>query len=226
MQSPGETLNPLTVTRVEQIVADIRLDIVRDVLPPGSRVTEEALAARYGVSRTPVREALRVLAREALVVHRPNTGWTVASINLDEMTDLYTVRVAMEEQIATRLVHTGSTGALDDLLRFWAEPRTEGKQDIELVFDDERFHEGLAIASNSTVLLPMLRNVNQRLHSLRIRDFADTERIRRTYEQHEAILHSLVSGDERLARSLIRAHIWQSYAFVRASVEQQEATEL
>lgn len=213
-----------TSTRTEQLAEAIRRDIVSDVLRPGTRLTEEALAEQYGLSRTPVREVLRMLAREQLLVYAPRAGYVVATVNLDEMDDLYSVRVAIEEQVATRIVRTEAIGELLGLVEFWSQAPAEPVGDVRMVFVDEHFHETLAKASGSTVFGEMLRNINHRLHALRMRDFLDPERVRRTYEQHFAILRGLLDRDDRLARSLLRAHIWQSYAFVRASVTRQEET--
>ncbi|MBI2760411.1 MAG: GntR family transcriptional regulator, partial [Chloroflexi bacterium] len=201
-------------TRSEQLAEMIRLDIVRNRLPPGERVTEEALAERYGVSRTPVREALRVLTRESLLRYVPRTGYIVASVDLDEMDDLYTVRIAIEEQVATRIVTRGIEGPLRGLLTFWEATPEPVESDINLVYADEAFHETLAEACGSTVFPPLLRNINQRLHRLRIRDFIDPERVRRTYVQHATILRGLLDRDARLSRALLRAHIWESHSFV------------
>src|SRR5262245_907604 len=92
-----------STTRTERLVELLRLDIVKGALPSGSRVTEESLAERYGVSRTPVREALRLVARESLLSYTPRAGYFVHPINLDEMDDLYVIRCAIEEQAITRL---------------------------------------------------------------------------------------------------------------------------
>lgn len=219
MQSALATSVELSLTRTQQVVDEIRLEILRGVLLPGTRITEESLAARYGLSRTPVREALRFLTRESLLVHVPRAHYVVASVNLDEMDDLYSMRVALEECVAGRIVARGAADAVRDLLGFWGSPPPSTDEDVSLVFADEHFHETLAAASGSTVLPPMLRNINNRLHALRMRDFTNPGRIRRTYEQHAAILHALIAGDGRLAAGLLRAHIWQSYGFVRASIQ-------
>lgn len=221
MQS-GAVLEPAdaTRTRSEEIAEHLRVAIVRNELPPGTRVTEEALAERYGASRTPVREALRVLTREELLQYTPRSGYVVLSVNLNEMEDLYTVRVAIEEQAASRLVNAEPNRELQNLLSFWSDmPAAVAGGDLNLVFADEQFHEALAVASGSTVLPPMLRNINHRLHALRIRDFIDPERVRRTFDQHASILRALLEGDARTARAMLRAHIWESFAFVRASAE-------
>lgn len=210
-------VQPRPATRTEELAQLIRLDIARNELRPGSRITEEALAERYGMSRTPVREALRVLVREALLRYRPHSGYLVAEVSLDAMDDLYTVRVAIEEQVAARLSLAASLEALAPLLVFWGRTPVPAEADVSLVFADEQFHESLAAASGSAVFPEMLRNINQRLHALRIRDFADPERVRRTFEQHHAILRALQARDARLARALLRAHIWESHSFVSSA---------
>jgi DNA-binding GntR family transcriptional regulator len=204
-------------TRSEQLAEMIRLEIVQNVFSPGDRITEEALAERYRVSRTPVREALRILVRESLLRYVPHTGYLVAAVDLGEMDDLYTIRVAVEEQVAARIVATRVEAPLRELLTFWGAEPAPFMADVNLVFANEQFHEMLAEVSGSSVFLPMLRNINQRLHRLRIRDFVDPERVHRTYVQHATILRGLLDHDARLSRALLRAHIWESHAFVRSS---------
>jgi DNA-binding GntR family transcriptional regulator len=207
-----------SATRTQELQDCIRLDIVRDVLPAGSRLTEEALAERYGVSRTPVREALRVLERESLLRYTPRAGYVVATVDLDEMDDLYAVRVAIEAEVAERIARRDERTTLEELLAFWGNPPpTDEAGDVGLVFADEAFHEALAQASGSAVFPGMLRNINQRLHALRIRDFVSPRRVQRTYDQHAAVLRSLLDGDARLAAAQLRSHIWESRSFVRAS---------
>jgi DNA-binding GntR family transcriptional regulator len=210
------------LTRSEQLIEQLRADIVLGHFPGGARLTEEALAEQYGVSRTPVREALRVLARESLLSYTPRAGYTVETIDLDEMDDLYAVRIAIEEQAATRIVADDRRDVLVNLLEFWGEmPASAAGGDLNLVFHDEAFHETLALASRSKVLAPMLQTINRRLHVLRARDFASPVRVRRTFDQHASILRTLLDGDVRLARAMLRAHILESHAFVRASLLQQ-----
>lgn len=206
-----------TLTRSERLLEMLRLDIVRGLHQGGTRLTEEALAERYGVSRTPVREALRLLTQESLLTYTPRLGYTVESINIAEMDDLYAVRIAIEEQCASRIVLNEDLGALLKLLDYWREvPSSVANGDLNLVFADELFHETLAEASGSTVLPPMLKTINGRLHALRIRDFMNPERVRLTFQQHASILRGLIARDARLARAILRSHIWESHAYVKA----------
>lgn len=210
------------LTLSEQLIERLRMDIVMGALPGGTRLTEERLAERYGVSRTPVREALRVLARESLLSYTPRSGYTVESVDLQETDDLYAVRIAIEEQSARRIVTAGRDDILRNLLEFWgARPPDVADGDVNLVHADEHFHETLASASLSTVLPPMLQTINRRLHVLRIRDFVSPQRVRLTFEQHAAILGALLDKNAPLAEAMLRAHILESHAFVRAGVLDQ-----
>src|SRR5262249_50808695 len=137
------------------------------------------------------------------------------------------VRAAVEEQAAVRTATDPGDPALGELLAFWdTAPHPDTGGDVNLVFADEHFHETLAAASGSRVLPPMLRNINERLHALRIRDFLDPERVQRTYEQHAAVVRCLLDGDVRLATAILKAHIWESHAFVRQSAARARAERL
>ena len=211
-----------TLTLSERLQEMLRRDIIVGTLSGGTRLTEEALAERYGVSRTPVREALRVLAQESLLSYTPRSGYSVQSIDLSEMDDLYAVRVAIEEQSAARIVSSRQDTILANLLEFWGEmPSQFADGDLNLVYADELFHETLTRASSSTVLPEMLQTINRRLHVLRTRDFISADRVRLTFQQHAAIVRSLLDGDARLAQAMLRSHILESHAFVRDSFLQQ-----
>src|SRR3954468_12604653 len=117
MQSVATTGIP---TRSERLVEQLRVDIVRGTLLGGTRLIEETLAESYGISRTPVREALRLVARESLLSYAPRAGYTVRSIDLEEMYDLYVIRCAIEEQAASKIA-AEHTGTLNNLLAYWGD---------------------------------------------------------------------------------------------------------
>lgn len=205
-------------TRTEALTGRIRADIVGNVLPPGLRLTEKGLARRYEMSRTPVREALRTLAREALLEYAPNAGYRVARLALADLDDLYTLRIAVERECVRRLASGGGDlGVVRALLEVWAAgPQAAPDPEGSLVAADEGFHEALAAATGGTVLVQTLRNINRRIHSLRVREFLDPVRVMRTYEQHAAILRAILDRAGDLADALMAAHILEGHRFVRA----------
>ncbi|WP_169786762.1 GntR family transcriptional regulator [Nitriliruptor alkaliphilus] len=216
--SQSTTPSRIGATRTGELVDHLRGDIAAGSFAPGERLTEGALATRYGTSRTPVREALRVLTQEMLLVHVPNWGHRVARLRSTDLDDLYAVRIGIESQSVRRLaLGIGDLTAVRGLLDTWDVGPDQRVADVNLVFEDERFHEGLAAAAGGTVLLPLLRQINRRLHSLRMREFVDADRVQRTYEEHASILRAILTGDPTLAAALMHAHILAGQRFVRES---------
>ncbi len=205
-----------TTTLTGSLVETIRSDIAVNVFPPGARLTEEALAERYGTSRTPVREALRALVQESLLEYVPNAGYSVTRLRLRDLDDLYAIRVSLEQRVVRRLAEGfGDLGMVTALLEVWGAIPESIDPDVNVVFADEAFHETLASASHSQVLVEMLRSINRRLHALRMREFVDVDRVRRTYVQHAGIIMAILDGDADLGAARMEAHILEGHRFVR-----------
>ena len=205
------------VTRTADLVDRIREDIASNRFPPGQRVTEMGLAEAYDTSRTPVREALRALAQEALLEYAPNVGYRVSRLRLQDLDDLYAVRVAVERRGVARLAGgLGDLTVVARLLKVWDGPVASGPS-ARLVFLDEAFHESLATAAGGSVLAQTLRTINRRIHALRMREFVDEERVARTYDQHAGVLRAIRDRDPELAVALMTSHILEGQRFVRAN---------
>lgn len=206
-------------TRVARLVGRVRGAIASGKLVPGQRVTEAGLAAEFGTSRTPVREALRILTQEMLLEHSPNWGYRVSRLDIEDLDELYAVRVAIECQSVGRLAEgRGDLTTVESLLTTWdIDPATVSPH-VDLVFADEQFHESLAAASGGTVLLPMLQLINRRLHSSRMREFIDAVRVQRTYAQHVEILRAIFAGAAPLATALMTAHVLEGKQYVRGAL--------
>jgi DNA-binding GntR family transcriptional regulator len=187
---------------------------VQGELRSGGRITEEAIAARYAVSRTPVREALRRLEQAGLVAHLTYGGYWVPPTDFNTASELYEVRVALEEINVERACRAASHEALDEIIAFWSQREGHIAANLDIVYADEQFHETIALAGGNQTAYTMLRGVNARLHALRVRDFSAHARIEATFQQHSSILSAITRNDARLAMALIRAHILESQAYV------------
>lgn len=218
MQHEALSVRPNPQTRAGRLANLLRRDVAAGKFAPGERITEGELALIYGTSRTPVREALRVLQQEMLLDHVPNWGHRVSSLRLSDLDDLYAVRLGVEQQAVSRLAEGwGDLSAVRELLEVWDVDPTGFPADVDLVFADEQFHETLAAANGGTVLLPTLQLINRRLHSLRIREFINEDRVRRTYEQHAGILRAILDGDAGYSTALMRSHVLEGQRYVRRS---------
>jgi DNA-binding GntR family transcriptional regulator len=197
----------------------IRERIVSLELAPATLIDEQSLARELGLGLTPVRQALRRLAWENLVVILPRRGTLVADVNLADTNALFEVRVELEG-LAAELASTRATPrqlvALDDLVvRTRAALGAEAPDHHRLIELDREMHELLAQAAHNAVLAQSLDTLY--IHVLRLWNVV-IERIGElpsAIEEHLAIAQAVRGGDGALAKSLMRTHVshfQQSYS--------------
>ncbi|MCZ7416094.1 MULTISPECIES: GntR family transcriptional regulator [unclassified Streptomyces] len=200
----------------------VRDDIVSGALPPGSRLTEELLARRYGVSRVPVREALRTLESEGFVTTRRHAGACVAQPTEQEAADLLDMRALLEPLGAARAAHR-RTGAhlkvLRGLVRLGRQ-RTERGQLSDLRALGDWFHETLAQASGSPALETLLVQLRRKITWMYAVEQENApgavERASAVWREHGAIVDALARRDAERARALAAAHVERAGAIRRA----------
>lgn len=197
----------------------LKQDITRFVLRPGERLVEEALSARYGVSRTPIREALRRLEQEGLVVVGESGGRFVPQFDILAFEDLYRGRATIERLAATQACDRASSEAIEQLRGSW-EIREGSAAAAEGGFElsDERFHNGVAALSGNAFVIDTLRRVNDRIRIIRLADFSSPERIEITRGEHDAVLAAIAAREPERAGQLLFEHIEGSMANVRELV--------
>ncbi|MEJ2027604.1 MAG: GntR family transcriptional regulator [Limibacillus sp.] len=169
-------------------------------LPPGSRLRESQLAERFGISRTPVREALRRLEAQGLVAHEPHRGVVVAQLDYDQLGELYAVREVLEGT-AARLAARHASPEEIEILR-------------DLVADHEankRFHRQINRACHNRYLNAMLENMRVNLALLSGTTFTLAERRQVVAAEHAGIVEAIAEGDEEKAEMLARRHISNGY---------------
>ncbi|WP_312018480.1 GntR family transcriptional regulator [Streptomyces sp. I05A-00742] len=180
----------------------IRDDIVSGAFPPGSRLIEELLARRYGVSRVPVREALRTLASEGFVTTRRHAGACVAEPTEQEAADLLDVRALLEPLGAARAAQRRTEAhlkVLRGLVRLGRE-RARAGQVGELCPLGDWFDETLAQASGSPSLAALLTQVRRKIAWVYVPE--PPARPVETWETHAALVDAVVRRDAERARSL------------------------
>jgi len=187
----------------------IRDRITSGSLPRGARVHQEDLAAELGVSRTPVREALRRLAAEGLVEMRTNRGARVADIDQGGMRGAYEARLVVEPGAARLAARRRLPESLARMRAAVAAQR-RSLRSVERSFEASReFHLALVAASGNDHLLQLV----ERLWVARIggtiheRQVETQERMVLDVREHEQILEAIEAGDARRAESLTRRHL-------------------
>ena len=194
---------------VDQVYMAIRERITNGSLPRGARVHQEDLAEELGVSRTPVREALRRLAAEGLVEMRTNRGARVADIDQGGMRGAYDARLVVEPGAARLAAGLGLPAPLARMRAAVAAQR-RSLRSVERSFEANReFHLALVAASGNEYLIGLA----ERLWVARIgatiyeRQVETQERMVLDVREHEQILEAIEAGDGRRAESLTRRHL-------------------
>ncbi|MER6997410.1 GntR family transcriptional regulator [Streptomyces sp. NPDC000410] len=188
------------------VCAAIRDDIITGVFERGSRLTEEQLARRYGVSRVPVREALRTLESEGFVVTRRHAGACVAEPTEQEAADLLEIRMLLEPLGAARAAQRRTEAhlkVLRGLVRLGQERARRG-QGEDLRSLGAWFHETLAQACGSpglTALLTQLRHKTAWMYAVE-----QPARPLESWAEHGAIVDAVARGDAERARALTAMH--------------------
>jgi DNA-binding GntR family transcriptional regulator len=204
------------------IVATLKERIIHWQYPPEHRLTEAELCQKFGVSRSPVREALRTLATDGFVKKMPNRGYAVKQHNLREIEELYEVRLALELFVVECLAKRGTpkNDDIDALKRTWTGLLNgSSKKDEELARLDTLFHETLAHAAGNKSLLRQLRAINERLLLFRMLDFGKAHRVESTCHQHLEILKRIAAKDISGARKAMQRNIEDGRNNVHAAIK-------
>jgi DNA-binding GntR family transcriptional regulator len=206
--------------RSVEVVSALRADIVNGIFEQGQRLTEEALSDRYGVSRIPIREALRTLQSEGFVRVAPYKHTTVAVLAADEATDLLEVRAALEETAIRRAAKAPRPllATAEDILARGTEAVAAGRLH-ELPQLNTDLHTALVEVSGNTSLVAIHQLIRHKIQWVYTSNI--DRRAADSWREHEAIIAAVVDGNSELAALLIRAHIAQSalhYSYRSASV--------
>ncbi|MDK9497322.1 GntR family transcriptional regulator [Streptomyces katrae] len=188
----------------------IRDDIVSGFFGPGGRLTEEVLARRYGVSRVPVREALRTLESEGFVTTRRHAGACVAEPTAQEAADLLELRMLLEPLAASRAARRRTDGhlkVLRGLVRLGRE-RVGRAQGEDLRSLGSWFHETLAQASLSPGLIALLTQTRYKIAWMYVVE--PPAQPAECWAEHAAIVDAVARGDAERARALTALHAQRS----------------
>jgi DNA-binding GntR family transcriptional regulator len=204
-------------TLAQAVYERLRDDIFEFRMAPGRRYAEQELADRLGVSRTPLRFALHVLAREGSLQRvSGHACWQVPEFDLGYYEDLYDFRTQIELIAVRRLCAMDPPPDLGSLCAFWRVPSHQRSLDGQTVArEDERLHSTLVELAGNREMLRTHGDLTERIRIIRRLDFIEADRIHAAYEEHDRILGPLLARRAGEVEMLIRAHIGASRAEIR-----------
>jgi len=221
----GKRLSPIQLDLYQplrEVVYETLREAIRSgVLAPGERLMEIQVAEELGVSRTPVREAIRRLEAEGLVVMIPRRGTYVSDMSLRDISDVFEIREALEVLAVSLAAARITDDELEELERMMVElDEVIGKNDIEgLVEVDIRFHMKIYEASRNVRLISILSNLREQTTRFRMTSMSTPGRMQNTMEEHRAIVEALGDRDPEEAGRVTHEHLANAEAILLESVE-------
>lgn len=199
----------------------LRQAILYGELKPGERLMEIALANRLGVSRTPVREAIRMLELEGLVVMEPRKGAHVAQITEKDLNDVLEVRLGLEELV----VQFASERITEEELQNLKAAEEEFEQSMQrndlvaLAAADVKFHEVIYQATHNQRLVQMINNIKEQMYRYRMEYLKDVKVRETLVKEHRQLLQALEEHCLESAEDSIRAHIQNQQDAIRRELD-------
>jgi DNA-binding GntR family transcriptional regulator len=207
---------PVILTKTDMAYWQVRDEILDGTLPPGTSLDQEALAARLGLSTTPVREALRRLESERLVVGRAHRDTVVADLSPQLLEDTYAVRLKLDPLAASMTAKSAKPEELEAIAELARV--TPSEDPAEQLQHNRALHSAIYRACGNEVLIEILELLwdrTDRFRLITIKEEGDPVSMR---NEHLEIADALTARNGRLAARLMTAHLTSSYELIRRSL--------
>ncbi len=207
MPSNASRIAPLAL--YQQVAERLRERIFSHELPAGTWVDEQALAEQYGISRTPLREALKVLASEGLVTLKPRRGCYVTEISERDLDEVFSVMAMLEGECARESAGRATKDDLTKLKAIHAElEAAAATQDIDGFFEaNQAFHHALQSIADNRWLLHVIEDLRKVIKLSRHHSLFSEGRLEQSLLEHRGILEAVLARDAAAAETRMREHI-------------------
>lgn len=193
----------------QEVAERLRQRIFSHELPPGTWVDEQALAEQYGISRTPLREALKVLASEGLVTLKPRRGCYVTEISERDLDEVFTIMALLEGECARSAAGRASAAELEELQDIHRDlERAAAAEDIDRFFEaNQAFHHRVQALADNRWLLQVIEDLRKVIKLSRHHSLFSEGRLEQSLAEHRDILDALLARDADAAEARMREHI-------------------
>ncbi|MCF0186984.1 MAG: GntR family transcriptional regulator [Bacteroidaceae bacterium] len=201
----------------------LREAILKGELKPGERLMELHLANRLGVSRTPIREAIRMLEQEGLAVTIPRKGAQVAKMTEKDLQDVLEVRDALDELAVACACRRMTAEQMEELKVAMKafEAATKGDDIRNIVETDEAFHNVIYKAANNPKLEAIVNNSREQMYRYRYEYVKDTSIYKQLIEEHRAMIEGFEKHDVEFVKKIMHSHLENQVAAVRVVIREQ-----
>ena len=205
----------------EVVCETLRAAIRQGVLKPGERLMEIQLAEELGVSRTPVREAIRKLELEGYVIMMPRRGTYVANLSIRDVNEVFEIRTSLDSLASGLAAERITDEELERLQRLLVliGGYIETNNMDKIVETDTEFHDLLYQASRNTRLVGIIFNLREQLTRFRATSMSFPGRLKATLEEHRRIVEAIAQGDVKEAQLAAEDHMEKSEQTLLKSME-------
>jgi DNA-binding GntR family transcriptional regulator len=203
-------MNRIAPTALYQEVAErLRQRIYAHELPPGTWIDEQKLAEQYGISRTPLREALKVLASEGLVELKPRRGCYVTEISRQDLDEIFPLIALLEGRCAAEAVKRAKAADLTALRAIHDKLEAAARETrVDAFFEaNQEFHRKIQELSGNRWLLSVIQDLRKVLKRSRLHSLSLEGRLQQSLEEHRAILARMLAGDATGAERQMYEHL-------------------
>jgi len=211
----------------DKLISDIRKEVSSGILKPGDQLEVTALAERFGVSRTPIREAIRTLVESGVLETRPRKGSFIRVLSAKQLLDLFQVAAELEG-MACRLAALSLTKENVEAIESGLAKCTQAAEfqnNVEYAMANLDFHTAIHNASGNDWLIEQLRQLQINLNSYRTMPYEIRGRLKKSTDEHKIICDAILSGDGEHACNLMRDHMMlqgKRLPSIIATLEQQK----
>lgn len=202
----------------------LREAILKGELKPGERLMELQLAAKLGVSRTPIREAIRMLEQEGLAVTIPRKGAEVAKMTEKDMQDVLQIREALDELAANIACEQITKEQLEELIdamhEFEESTQTGSIRRIAEV--DVKFHDIIYQSTGNPKLVSMLNNLREQMYRYRVEYLKDAKNYPTLLKEHQEMVEGLRTKNKEKVTKVMQQHVKNQATAVKAIIQEQE----
>jgi DNA-binding GntR family transcriptional regulator len=204
------TTFPIARSSLPEAAAErLRTLIIEGELAPGARLNERELSEQLGVSRTPLREAFRMLAADGLLVQLPNRGAQVVSLSRDDVRHAFEVMASLEGLSGELAAARVTEADIDGLRLLQAEmEQAHSRRDLPAYYRANRaIHDRINAIAGNPILTHTFKTLNARLHALRFRSNLVQAKWDHAVEEHREMIEALAAGDGERLRDVLVRHV-------------------
>jgi len=220
--------NPLKIEGYDllskKVYRILKKEIIKGSFKPGNKILEFAIAQQMGVSRTPVREAIRQLAAEGFVALNPNQGVVVKSVSAENIREILQIHSVLEGLAARLACEVINKEGLKELENYLNEMENLQKTGDSIAYSevDLKFHDTIDNYCQNSRLIKMRKNIADQAKRFRISSLRISKRLKESYKEHQKILEAFKAKDAKKADSLSQKHIQNALKNILKRVLEKE----